>query len=481
MVKERKPLIPANSRKKVNMKLNKKSNVVKAPVFTHEGAPAKNTHAMNQLRRSVLATMLWEDSFYEDGQEIADRITSLIPKVPAKAVSDLAIELRNKGKLRHVPLKVVREMARVDSHKPLVAQTLSAIIQRPDELSEFVAIYWKEKKQPLSAQVKKGLAQAFTKFNEFQLSKYNRDSAIKLRDVLFLSHAKPANEEQANTWKKLVGGFCKHCWKKENEHKNVQHTFEEAKLETADTWESRLSASQGEKKQEVWADLLKQEKLGALALLRNLRNFKEQNVPEELVKNAIKNMNIERVLPFRFITAARYAPNLEPELEEAMLKCLNSKNKIGGKTRLVVDVSGSMSGRVSSKSEITRMDAASALAILAREMFSDVEIYTVSDKTIQVPTRRGFALRDAVVTSQPHSGTDLGGAVNKMNQLGYDRLIIFTDEQSRTPVSNPVNSNAYMINVSSERNGVGYGKWNHIDGFSEAVLDYIVEFEKIRD
>ena len=34
-----------------------------------------------------------------------------------------------------------------------------------------------------------------------------------------------------------------------------------------------------------------------------------------------------------------------------------------------------------------------------------------------------------------------------------------------------------MINVASARNGVGYGPWTHIDGFSEAVIDYIRELE----
>jgi hypothetical protein len=36
---------------------------------------------------------------------------------------------------------------------------------------------------------------------------------------------------------------------------------------------------------------------------------------------------------------------------------------------------------------------------------------------------------------------------------------------------------AYMINVASARNGVGYGAWTHIDGFSEAVLNYVRERE----
>lgn len=440
------------------MKLNKSkvgSQKYKATSkVTHEGAPAAQITNLLELRRSVLATMLWEDGFYENGVTIAQRIESLIPLVPAQQVQTLAIETRMLGKLRHVPLLIARAMAKVDTHKPFVAQTLAHIIQRPDELSEFLSIYWKDKKQPLSNQVKKGLALAFTRFDEYQLAKYNRDGAVKLRDVLFLTHAKPKDKAQADLWKKLVDN----------------------KLVTPDTWEVELSASKDKKAS--WERLLKENKLGGLALLRNLRNFKEAGVDESLVRESLKNMKGERVLPFRFISAAKYAPNLEPELEAAMLKALDTKEKIDGKTVLLIDVSGSMSSKVSGKSDISRLDAAAALAILAREMFNDVEVYTFHDSVTQVPTRRGFALRDAIGGTR--GGTQLGKAVGQINKsVKYQRLIVFTDEQSADVVPDPLaEAKGYMINVASNQNGVGYKKWNHIDGFSEAVLDYIISLEK---
>ena len=192
-------------------------------------------------------------------------------------------------------------------------------------------------------------------------------------------------------------------------------------------------------------------------------------------------MNVERVLPYRFITAAKYAPNLEPELEEAMYRAIENKSKkIKGKTVLLLDVSGSMDAQISDKSEATRLDAAAGLAILAREMYEDVEIFTFSNNTVQVPTRRGFALRDAILKSQPHGGTELGSAVGRMAQVPYQRLIVFTDEQSHDKVDAPrKGSDGYMVNVANMQHGVGYGQWNHIDGFSEAILDYIVELENL--
>jgi 60 kDa SS-A/Ro ribonucleoprotein len=414
---------------------------------THEGAAAKNISPELQLRRSVLACMLWEDQFYEDGVAIAGRIRELVAKVPAEKVAALAIEAREKMKLRHAPLLLVREMARLATHRQLVAETLTRIIQRADELSEFVALYWSEGKQPLSAQVKKGLAAAFTRFDEYALAKYNRAAPVKLRDVLFLCHAKPLDAAQAALWRRLVEG----------------------ELATPDTWEVALSA--GADKREAWERLLSENKLGALALLRNLRNMAEAKVSAQLIADGIARMKTERVLPFRFIAAARYAPQWEAELEKAMLRSLEGQSKLPGKTVLLVDVSGSMDAQLSRRSEMRRNDAAYGLAVLLREIAESVSIYTFSDKLVRVPSRQGFALRDALNSSQPHSGTYLGQALKGIDEK-YDRLIVITDEQSHDPVPNP-KALGYMINVASYQNGVGYGAWMHIDGWSDSVIEYI--------
>ena len=45
-----------------------------APRFTeqtHEGGQASRMNDEQALRRSVMACMLWESEFYEDGKEIA--------------------------------------------------------------------------------------------------------------------------------------------------------------------------------------------------------------------------------------------------------------------------------------------------------------------------------------------------------------------------------------------------------------------------
>lgn len=431
-------------------KLNKKPDSIK----THEGGPAKRINSELQLRRSVMACMLWEDQFYEDGESIADRIKSNIPLVEPEKVAQIAVEAREKMKLRHVPLLIVREMARLKSHKHLVSKTLSRIIQRADELAEFLAIYWKDGRQPVSSQVKRGLASAFTKFYAYDLAKYNRDGQVKLRDVLFISHPKPRDNEQKEIWKKLVNGT----------------------LESPDTWEVALSS--GADKKESWERLILDGKLGALALLRNLRNMEKAGVDENIIFSALDNMKTERVLPFRFISAARYAPQWESKIEKPMLKCLEGKEVLRGKTVLLIDVSGSMESLVSGKSEISRMDAACGLGILLRELAETVAIYTFSYNLVRVADRRGFALRDAIVKSQEHGGTYLGQAIKYINEKEkFDRLIVITDEQAHDSVGGS-NSKGYMINIASYKNGVGYGNWVHIDGWSESIIDYIKTFEE---
>ncbi|WP_050627501.1 TROVE domain-containing protein [Bradyrhizobium viridifuturi] len=428
--------------------------------FTREGARGKRFTPEMELRRALLNCLLWENQFYEDGIAIADRIKALVPKVDPERTAELAIAARETMKLRHAPLLVVREMARHATHRGLVADTLARVIQRPDEMTELLAIYWADalgpqqqrKRQPVSAQIKKGLARALTKFDAYQLAKYDRDGAVRIKDVLFLVHAKPKDTAQEKVWKQLVDG----------------------ELASPDTWE--VSLSSGKDERETFERLIGENKLGGLALLRNLRLMQKAEVPRRTIAEAIDAMRTDRILPYRFITAARYAPDFEPELEAAMLKSIKDYARLDGRTRLLIDVSGSMFTPLSAQSEMTRAEAACGLAILAREVCDEVEIFTFSNEVVKLPPRRGFALRDAIIGSQPHGGTYLGKAVTEIDRKG-DRLIVFTDEQSHDQVPAP-KGRGYMVNVASYQHGVGHGPWTRVDGFSEAVIAWIAASEQ---
>jgi 60 kDa SS-A/Ro ribonucleoprotein len=420
----------------------------------HEGTGVHSISAEKQLRRLTMAHMLFEDQFYIDGKSSVDILKSVISKVDPKVAQDLALEARERFKLRHVPLQILRELARVGK---MQASALAEVISRPDEIGEFIYLYWREKKQPLSNQVKKGLAQAFNKFSEYQFAKWDKNSAaVRLRDALFLVHAKPATPEQ----EKLFKGIA------------------DQTLKVPDTWETNLSA--GADKGETFTRLMQENKLGALAFIRNLRNMVDSGVSEQLIRQYAKTVNTDRVLPFRFIAAARIVPQFEDMLESMMLRSLQNHEKLPGKTVLLVDVSGSMFGtKVSQKSDLDRFDAAASLAVLAREICEEVEIYSFSNKLVRIPARRGFALVEAIKGSQNHSGTHTGSAVRELNAAsGYDRLVIFTDEQSSDVVPAP-RGKGYVINVASYQNGINSGDYTTITGMSEAVVDYIIELEKV--
>lgn len=434
-------------------RLNKKD-----PLYTHEGAVAVKINAEKELRRSVLSCLLWENTFYESGESIADRITNLCSRVSPEIIANLAIEARHQHHLRHVPLLLLRSLVRYGNGK-IVQDTIAQVISRPDELGEFVSIYWQDKnnKKIIPAQMKKGLARALSKFNEYSLQKYNgKDAAVKIKDVLFLSHAKPKDEEQDQLWKKLIAGT----------------------LQTPDTWETELSA--GKDKKETFERLIREEKLGYFALLRNLRNMINADCDLKLVKNEIlaKKRGADKILPFRYIAAARAAPQLEKELDHALCDTINSLPVLDGTTVVLVDVSDSMNDKLSGKSDLSRADAAAALASIINS--EHLRVFSFSSNVVEVPARKGMAGVDAILKSQYHSSTRLGEAIDHVSKIDYDRLIVITDEQShdRVKLQHKDRKN-YMINVASYQNGVGYNDgWHHIDGFSENVIRWIIENEK---
>lgn len=421
---------------------------------THEGAPAfGHLKPIEQLRRSVLSCLLWEDEFYEDGKTIADRIHEFAAQVRPEELASLAIEARKVMHLRHVPLLLLDTLSKTGP--ALMAETTERVISRADEMGELLTIYWRNGRKSASRQMRLGLQRAFAKFDEYQLGKYDRDGAVKLRDVLRIARPKPADEKQSALWGRVV----------------------KRELKVPDTWEVSLSA--GADKKETFERLLRSEGgagLGYLALLRNLRNMAQAGVDAELVRDAIlaRKGGAQMVFPFRYVAAARAAPQYEPWLDAALLAAIDEMPPFPGKTVVLVDVSGSMDWALSKRSDMKRIDAAAALGAIIP---GDVRLFTFSNTLCEVPPRRGMAGVDVIVKSQPHGGTNLGAAVARINaEVTADRLIVITDEQSHDAVPNSF-ARGYMINVASAKNGVGYGVWTHIDGFSEGVLRYIREIE----
>lgn len=437
---------------------------------------AKQSNEAN-LRRLVMTCLLWEDNAYCDGQSVVDEIKRLVPLCDPVYVASLAVEARYEQKLRHVPLLVVREMARHNTHKHLVGSTLAEVINRPDEIAEFLSLYWKTngKKKSISSQVKKGLAASFDKFDEYQFGKWAKDNKeVKIRDVLFLTHPRPSQDKQ-QLFKRIADNT----------------------LDVPDTWEVGLSAAKGNKqKAEVWERLITENKLGALAFLKNIRGMSECGVPKQTIANGLKCLRPSMLLPIDFVRAARAAPDWMREIEEVMLRCLSIYPKLKGWTVFVVDVSGSMGSKLAAKTDSTRMDVAATMAMMASEMCEHVTIYATAGsdmmrthKTEKIKPLRGFGLADEIVRSSHRLG---GGGIFTRQCLEYirskekeipDRIIVFSDSQDcdfphqRIPA--PFGKYNYIVDISAETRGINYkGIWTaEISSYSERFLPYIHTLE----
>lgn len=439
------------------------------------GQYAANSTAEQDLRRLVLANLLWEDNFYVNGRTISEQIAELVPLVAPGTVADLACEARSEQKLRHVPLFLAREMARHSTHRKSVASTLYEIIRRPDEMTEFLSLYWRDGREPLAAQVKKGLAAAFPKFDEYQLAKYNRKNEIKLLDVLRLVHPTPANDAQAELWGRLIND----------------------ELATPETWEVGLSAAKNDaEKRAVWIDLISRNKLGATAYLKNLRNMEKVGVPRKVITNGFLNLNGRWLLPLDYLRAAVAAPTYERQIEDMMFRAFGAAEKLPGTTIFVVDISGSMDNIVSERSQFSRQDMAGAMAMLAAEMCEDFVLYaTAGDdyKRVHATERmnptRGFKMISEIKNARRRLGH---GGIFTRQCLNYiredfkdevDRIVIFSDSQDcdrpGSGLPKPFGKRNYIIDVSAHRNGINYNDlWTaEISGVSDSFLKYIMAYE----
>lgn len=429
------------------------------------------------LKRAVFACLLWEDLFYQSGASVAQSIADLIPQVEPQACFQIAVDAREKQKLRHIPLVVAREMARHDTHKGLVGALLPLIIKRADEMAEFLSIYTdggdrRKSKEKLSKQVKIGLAKAFGNFDAYHFAKYRgKGNAVTLRDALFLSHSKPGQGRE-ELYRQIVDDT----------------------LPVAETWEVLLSS--GADKKATWEYLIAEKKIGALAFLRNIRNMEDVGVSRQSINSGFETINPRWLLPINYVLAAKAAPKWEREIESMMLRGLNMADKLPGYTIFVVDISGSMDNAISGKGISSRLDAACAMAMIAAEQCEHVTIYATSGDdgrrihaTSQVPARHGFGLIDAITQKRRELG---GGGIFTRQCLEYikakenetpDRIIVFSDSQdcdnpaSRVPA--PFGKKNYIVDVSAHNRGINYdGVWTaEISGWSEHFLTYIAALE----
>ncbi|MCI9844671.1 TROVE domain-containing protein [Flavobacterium pectinovorum] len=420
-------------------------NKEKKNIVNYENAPAFSLTSEYELYAAVVTTGL-SASFYEKETDRLERIKNLIKKCDPVFVAKLAVYARNEMYMRSIPLVLIVELAKIHSGDFLISKMITHVIQRADEITELLAYYQMandrkdaKKLNRLSKQIQKGLANSFNKFDEYQLAKYNRDGAVKLKDALFLVHPKAKDEAQQAIFDKLVNDT----------------------LQTPYTWETELSQlgqmkflNEFEKQKaftQKWEELIDSNKIGYMALLRNLRNILEAKVSGFHVMKVCEYLSNEKAvlnskqLPFRFLAAYRELKELKLKYTSMVLDALedavmaSSQNIKGFDVNISVviacDVSGSMQQPISSKSKVLLYDIGLMLGMLMQSRCQNVVSGMFGDrwKIINMPKRSILANVNEYYKREGEVGYSTNGYLVLEDLISRkeiaDKIMLFTDVQ----------------------------------------------------
>lgn len=417
----------------------------KNKVQNMEGATAYRLTPEWELYTSVVTTSL-NNNFYEQTEERITRVRTLIGNCNPLFVARLAVYTREVMNLRSMPLVMAVELARIHKGDNLVRRVTARTVRRADEITEMLAYYQlanqrtgTKKLNRLSKQLQAGLQDTFNAFDAYQFAKYNRKTEVRLRDALFLVHPKAKDERQQEIFDGIVNDT----------------------LPTPYTWETELSAL-GQKcfatSQEKtaafrtkWEELIDSDKLGYMALLRNLRNLLEAEVSGNHILKVGQKLASEKAvenskqLPFRFLAAYRelsntpslYATMLMTALENAVQVSARNIKGFEGSARILIacDVSGSMQYPISPKSKILRYDIGLMLGMLLKSRCEKVMTGIFGDrwKIINLPDTGVLAGVDAFYKREGEVGYSTNGYLVIKDLITrraeMDKVMMFTDCQ----------------------------------------------------
>jgi len=489
---------------------------------------------------SILLTSFVQNSFYETEEQTNNRLIDLIGKTQPDFVAKSALYARNEFGMRSISHITAAELAKYLSNLPWAKNFYNKIVRRPDDMMEILAYYMKKKDNKITNSMKKGFAEAISRFDAYQLGKWRGEGKdFKLVDIANLVHPVPTQgdkflvtvnrqeyidilnkklslkkkaEDKKEIEKKLN-------WVKSQEGGTIKiHALEALVIDllrSKDTWESELSkagqiANNEDEKQDLkkdaWTKLLSERKIGYFALLRNLRNIVEQ--APEMIDVACELLTDEKlikkslVLPFRFLVAYKELQSLGTSdskyrkvltaINEATEISLNNIPKFDGETLVVLDTSGSMTSNKVAKSTISCAEAGAqfAAAIAKRngcdlmrfDDHAEYKNYNPSDSLMTITNIYKFAC----------AGTNFHSIFQKANKA-YDRIIILSDEQGWVGYHAPTTtfkeyckkykcqSHIYSIDLK------GYGtlqfpenKVYALAGFSDKVFDLMKMLEQDR-
>ncbi|WP_427923213.1 TROVE domain-containing protein [Streptomyces sp. cg40] len=495
---------------------------------TYEGGRGRERDARSELFLLSVANFVSQQTFYESGTARDDRFATLVREL---AVTDPAWTagllgwLRGEGNLRTASIVGAAEYvkARLDAEAtdgPSNRQVVDSVLRRPDEPGELLAYWTARHGRNIPKPVKRGVADAVQRlYNGKSLLKYDTASkGYRFGDILNLVHAAPDPDKawQGELFQyaldrrhhpdTAVPPASNHVLTAHRELMALPVVERRAVVTAPDgaerlaaagmTWEALAGWLQGPMDKAAWEAVIPS--MGSMALLRNLRNFDEAGVSDEVAARVAAKISDpaevtrSRQFPFRYLAAYRHAPSLRwaYPLERALGHSLANVPALPGRTLVLVDRSGSMFySRLSDRSELSRADAAAVFGTALALRAADADLVEFGTTSRRLDFAAGESVLKILGRFGDLGGTDTTSAV-RSHYRGQDRVLIITDEQAayshygdpteQVPAHVPV----YTWNLAGYRAGHGpSGTANRhtFGGLSDAAFRMVPLLEAARD
>ncbi|MFJ8633254.1 TROVE domain-containing protein [Streptomyces sp. NPDC093568] len=495
---------------------------------TYEGGRGRERDARSELFLLAVSHFVSQKTFYETGTDRDDRFARLVREL---AVTDpewtagLLGWLRGAGNLRTASVVGAAEYvkARLDTGAtdgPSNRQVVASVLQRPDEPGELLAYWTALYGRNVPKPVKRGVADAVRRlYNGRSLLKYDTASrGYRFGDILNLVHAAPDPDK---AWQ---GELFRYALDRRHNpdtavppasnqmlvaHRELMALPVEQRraVVTSDggaerlaaagmTWEALAGWLQGPMDKAAWEAVIPS--MGAMALVRNLRNFDEAGVSDEVAAQVAARISDpaevvrSRQFPFRYLAAYQAAPSLRwaYPLEQALGHSLANVPALPGRTLVLVDRSGSMFwSRLSDRSELTWADAAAIFGTAIALRAEQADLVQFGSDSAEVAVRKGESVLRILERFRGLGGTNTTEAVRR-HYRKHDRVLIVTDEQytagrhgdptEQVPADVPV----YTWNLAGYRAGHGPSGTGHrhtFGGLSDAAFRMVPLLEGARN
>ncbi|MFF4395562.1 TROVE domain-containing protein [Streptomyces sp. NPDC001480] len=494
---------------------------------TFEGGRGRERDARSELFLLAVANFVSQRAFYETGGDRDDRFAKLVRQLAVEDptwTAGLLGWLRGEGGMRTASIVGAAEYvhARLTAGAtdgPSNRQVVASVLRRPDEPGELLGYWTATYGRSIPKPVKRGVADAVRRlYSGKSLLKYDTASkGYRFGDILNLVHAAPDPDKP---WQ---GELFQYALDRRHnpdtavppasnrvltahrelmalpvQRRRAVVTSEggaERLAAAGMTWEALAGWLQGPMDKAAWEAVIPS--MGAMALVRNLRNFDQAGVSDEVAARVAAKISdpaeVERSrqFPFRYLAAYRHAPSLRWSypLEQALGHSLANVPALPGRTLVLVDRSGSMWAPLSDRSELNRADAAAIFGTALALRAADADLVEFGTTSRRLDLREGESVLKILDRFRDLGGTDTTSAV-RAHYRGQDRVLIVTDEQyafnhygdptEQVPAHVPV----YTWNLAGYRAGHGpSGKANRhtFGGLSDAAFRMVPLLEGARN